>query len=83
MFTVYLTRSLDEIRRKTMKNANLAGESLVDCYSVALTNLTVKLREAEHKVGHGADYVRNWAWSVLNEKRSECSTETLEAAPED
>jgi hypothetical protein len=42
-----------------MKNATLAGKSLVDCYSVALTNLTVKLQEAEHKVGHGADYVCN------------------------
>jgi hypothetical protein len=45
--------------------------------------MIVKLREAEHKVDHGANYVRNWMGSVLNESGSECSTETLEAAPED
>ena len=49
----------------------------------AQTNLIVKLREAEHKVGHGADYVYIWKESVLDENRSECSTRTLEAALED
>ena len=43
----------------------------------------MKLREAEHEVGHDADYVHKWMESVLDEKGSECSTRTLGAAPED
>jgi hypothetical protein len=43
----------------------------------------VKLQEAEHKVGHDADYIRNWMGSVPSENGSECSTGTLEAALED
>jgi hypothetical protein len=40
--------------------------------------MIVKLREAEHKVGHGTSYVYNWMRSVPSENGSECSTGTLE-----